>query len=150
MFSTVPIDQLSLDDDEKKLITNEAEKARAWVLNKRPFDIIQEIRFGNGIAGIIVSFLFKTQNSQSKEDCYLWVIYGDIPSYYLEIDKYDIEDGEHAIFTYCELMTQWVESVKNNHLTEDLPKINVPPTIDLALNLENRINNIAKIFLDEF
>ena len=81
-------------------------------------------------------FLFEIEPIDDSVDDIIWVIVGDLPSVYL--DK-SVTTGKEAIETYCELMQEWIDNVKNGKSLEECYPVEVEPTIENADLLNTRI-----------
>jgi hypothetical protein len=81
-------------------------------------------------------FLFQIEPINSTIDNYIWVIVGDLPSVYLD---QNVTTGQEALSIYCELMTEWAESVLQGKSTEDCFPVLAAPTIKNAELLKRRI-----------
>ena len=90
----------------------------------------------HGIYEMLGVFLFEIDPINDSVDDFIWVIVGDLPSVYL--DK-SVTTGKEAIETYCELMQEWVDNVKNGKSLEECYPVEVEPTIENADLLNTRI-----------
>ena len=93
--------------------------------------------FGVGIGGVAAAFLFRILPTRSEVDEWLWVIVGDLPPAYIIADENPTPVS--ALEAYVEEMTKWVEAVEHGKNIEDLISVNVPPTLENALELKKRL-----------
>ena len=150
MYDTRPISQFIGDDEEDdKLLKEMAEEAKNWLLKKNICSEVKDIHFGEGVGGIFASFLFKIQTDSEDREKFIWVVCGDIPTHYFDIDDERIRDGEQAIMHYSELLVGWIEGVRSKKPFECEVDVGVPPTIEWTNNLTKRLNFIAKYFMGE-
>jgi hypothetical protein len=98
--------------------------------------------FGCGVAGVAAAHLFRFSPRVESEEEFLWVVNGDIPTAYLVCDNAPSPGA--ALSVYCELMEDWVKSVKAGKTLENVFPVQVEPTIEHAHMLEARINFIRK------
>ena len=83
-------------------------------------------------------FLFQIDNLASDEDNYLWVIAGDLPSMYLNVQNGDTI--REILTSYSELAQDWVLHVKKQKSLVDCYPFNVAPTEENADLLQRRVN----------
>jgi hypothetical protein len=97
-----------------------------------------------GIYDKIGVFLFEIEPLNANVDDFIWIIVGDLPSVYL--DK-SITTGKEAVMTYCELMQEWADNVKNGKSLDECYPVPVDPTVDNAELLNSRIAFIRQELL---
>ena len=102
----------------------------------------------HGIYEKIGIFLFEIEPLNDTVDDFIWVIVGDLPSVYL--DK-SVMTGHEALETYCELMQEWVDNVKNEKSLDECYPVSIDPTIENADLLNTRISFIRRelLFTDD-
>lgn len=94
---------------------------------------------------LLTVFLFEIiPNSQNADD-YVWVVVGDLPSAYIDIES--ARDKKQVVKTYTEIMGDWVHVVKKSGNIEDCYPLNVPPTKEYAEMLSIRIKLIRENIL---
>jgi hypothetical protein len=98
----------------------------------------------HGIYEKIGIFLFEIEPLNDTIDDFIWVIVGDLPSVYL--DKI-VTTAREALETYCELMQQWADNVKNGKSIENCYPVNADTTIENADLLSTRISFIRRELL---
>lgn len=98
----------------------------------------------HGIYEKIGIFLFEIEPINNTVDDFIWVIVGDLPSVYLDNS---ITTGEEALKTYCELMQEWADNVKNGKSLDECYPVPVDPTTENAALLSNRISFIRRELL---
>ncbi len=98
--------------------------------------------------GYILSvFYFEIEPDKEKNaDNNVWIIVGDIPSVYIDIES--ANNADDALKCYCLIMEDWINCVKNGESIEECYPINVPATIEYAIMLESRIKLIKSDFID--
>lgn len=95
-------------------------------------------------------FLFEIENSVSRDDNYLWVIVGDIPPMYLDVQG--PKTTKEVLEDYIKLAEDWIGNVKAGKSINDCYPFIAEPTIEMAIMLEKRtsfmkntlINNIEE------
>lgn len=92
-------------------------------------------------------FFFHVLPSKSNIPEYVWVIVGDIPPAYIDVDF--CHSGREAIKGYvCELQ-EWVNRVMNDLAIDDsIMPVNIPPEKNWAMNLQRRLNIINNDILN--
>jgi hypothetical protein len=98
----------------------------------------------HGIYEKVGVFLFEIEPLNENVDDFIWVIVGDLPSVYL--DK-SITTGHDALKTYCELMQEWADNVKDGRSLDECYPVPVDPTIENAELLIRRIGFIRRELL---
>lgn len=94
---------------------------------------------------IIGVFLFEIEPINDNVDDFIWVIVGDLPTVYL--DK-SVSSGKEAIEIYCDLMEDWINSIRNGESLEGCFPVPNKPTIENANLLSSRIDILKETFLD--
>jgi hypothetical protein len=98
----------------------------------------------HGIYEKIGVFLFEIEPLNDTVDDFIWVIVGDLPSVYL--DK-SVTTGQEALETYCELVQEWADNVKNGKLLDECYPVPVDTTIENADLLNSRVSFIRRELL---
>jgi hypothetical protein len=83
-------------------------------------------------------FLFKIDNRASAENHYLWVIAGDLPSMYLNVQNGDTT--REILTSYVELAEDWIQHVKNQESLIDCYPFDADSTEEMADLLKRRVN----------
>ena len=138
----VSLERMVGDDEEDTALLRQAhEKARSYLSGFKWCDEIRESYFGLGIGGVVAVFLFRI-DAPPHVDEWLWVIVGDLPSAYLVTE--DNDDPVTALETYCCLMAEWVEAVRNQASLDEVYPAGVPTTEANALALASRIEFLRR------
>lgn len=133
----VPADELRGDDEEDTaLLRASLEEATAYLRGFEWCRGIREFYFGAGVGGIVAVFLFRIEPAPGV-DQWLWVVVGDLPSAYLVTDR--APDPTAALRRYCELMGDWVASVRAGKGLEAVYPVAAPATLEHAAMLEGRL-----------
>ncbi|WP_152620366.1 hypothetical protein [Pedobacter lusitanus] len=82
-------------------------------------------------------FLYEIDNSASKEDNFLWVIVGDLPSMYL--DTYGPKTTMHVLADYADLAKDWITKVESGLSVAGCYPFNAEPTVEIAEMLKKRV-----------
>lgn len=104
---------------------------------------IKERRYGGGVPGVIVVFLFRFDPPIGSTDSFLWLVSGDVPNAYFVVDP-DSCNPIRAIDTYCALMRQWVDAIAHADRfdpTSVFP-VDAPPTLVNAQALAARLETV--------
>ena len=101
----------------------------------------------HGIYEKIGVFLFEIEPINDTVDDFVWVIVGDLPSVYL--DK-RFTTGKEVLETYCELMQEWADNVKNRKSLDECYPVPVDTTTENADLLSSRISFIRRELLIDY
>ena len=90
-------------------------------------------------------FLFEIENTSRVDDSYLWVLVGDIPSMYLDINN--TKTVREVLEDYVALGEDWIKNIKLGKSINNCYPFQAEPTKEMATLLENRTNFIKKTLL---
>lgn len=97
---------------------------------------------------ILAIFYFKIEPSiNSNADNFVWVIVGDLPPAYIDIQS--AKNEYEALNSYVFLMEDWINHAKKGLSVDECFPINVEPTEEYAAMLASRVE-IIKDFLKEY
>ena len=146
LIKVTELKEAEIEDIDEQL--EYLKEATAFLLSHKWCDNIVESWYDKGWAGILAVFLFKIIPKGEGVDTFVWVITGDLPPAYIDIDS--ALNGTCAIKAYTDIMEDWVDCVfKKKNVAECYP-INVPPTKEYAKMLKTRIDFIRKEILSLF
>lgn len=97
--------------------------------------------------GVLGVFLFEIEPSGSGVDEYVWIVVGDIPPAYV-----DVESGENSrevLESYVAIMRDWADTVLKGESVEDCYPVEVPPTKEYADMLQNRLDLLDTFISEE-
>ncbi|TCC96774.1 hypothetical protein EZ449_22140 [Pedobacter frigidisoli] len=94
----------------------------------------------SNLGKILCIFLFEIINNQRKEDNYVWVVVGDVPSMYLDI--YGPKSTHEVLENYVSLSRDWIYGVENNLNMTDFYPFKEPKSLELARMLRSRTDRI--------
>ena len=130
----------------KNEVFEQSEKARKYLLS---FNWCKKILNGwlvDEFAYMLCIFCFKIEPTElSNADDKLWIIDGDLPSAYLDMESYT--NAYDALRFYCLLMEEWIDHVNKGESVDECYPIYVPPTKEYANMLQTRINIVKEDFL---
>lgn len=141
------IKTLVLSNDENKTAYKLYESAKAYLLSHPWCTEIENAWIGAQWDDILAVFLLKIKSDQAEVDEYIWMIEGDIPPAYIDIES--APNIKEAIECYIFIMNDWVEAVQNNDPLDDCYPIEVFPTQENAEMLEKRLRFIEERILPE-
>jgi len=145
----VPISKMKGDDEvDTKLLKEMLKEASDYIMGFSWHKGVKEVYFGMGVGGVAAVFLFKIQPSNKSVDEWVWVIVGDIPSAYINIDE--SPNPACALDGYIGAMEEWIKAVKSGKSVEKLIPVNAPATIENAKDLEKRLKFIDKEILSYY
>ncbi len=96
---------------------------------------------------MLVVFFFEIIPASMDADDRVWIIVGDLPSAYIDIES--AANATEAIQAYTEIMDDWVQCVKKGLSTEDCYPVNVPPENKYAEMLATRLQLIRDYILGD-
>jgi hypothetical protein len=146
--SVLPIDQMLGDNEEEQILLNSLlAEAKQFLLSHKWCFGIGEAYFGDGIGGVIGTFLLEITPVPDNVDQWLWVIVGDVPPAYLVLDE--SPTPVEALEGYIELMREWVSLAYEGKSSSEVIPVNVPPTPEYAEMLEGRLNTLERFIETE-
>lgn len=96
---------------------------------------------------ILGVFYFKLVPADSGAPEYVWIIVGDIPPAYLDVDC--CRTGKDAVGGYLAEMEEWVNRVLcGKPMDESVIPVNVPPTRKWARELQGRLDLLRRFILE--
>ena len=97
---------------------------------------------------IVCIFYFEIEpHENSGADNFVWVIVGDIPPAYIDIQS--AKNACEVLGIYVQLMEEWIFKVKCGESVSDCFPINIEPTIQHADMLYNRVKIIKEDLIPE-
>jgi hypothetical protein len=135
--------------DEERLLQQLEQKARAFVQSHRWAPPIEEMLLAFGIGGVIGLYLVRFERGistgEGKGAREIWVVVGDLPSIYFEIEGSQTRAG--ALRTYCDIAEAWADAtLTDDDLSECFP-IPTEPTEEHAQMLKSRLQTIRNEFV---
>lgn len=96
------------------------------------------------LEGIFAINIFEVSSSNPNVDKYIWVLTGDLPPAYIDIESasYPLE----VLSAYTEIMQDWVDTVRNNGNVEECYPIEVEANLKHADMLEYRLNFLREYY----
>ena len=123
-------------------------KATTFLKSKPWCSEILEGWLSRGWGYIIGVFYFHIVPSSAELPDYLWVIVGDLPSAYLDVEY--CPDVTAVIEGYIGEMQEWVDRVMSDRpLDESVIPVNVPPDKIWAGRLQSRLDILRDSVLSE-
>lgn len=145
MFS---LKDLNLYDSDKEFIDGTLElfqEALDFLEKHKWCKKIKNILFDRGFGKPLGVFYVEIEPSGLEVDDTVWVIVGDLPPAYMDIES--CNNGAQALDAYVYCMNEWVEHVLAGKSVDGLIPVNVPPKIKYAKMLKSRLDFISeKIF----
>lgn len=137
------------DAEEEQLLWDLEKRARSFVQSHPWAPAIEQISLAFGIGGVIGLYLVRFQEGISSGEGRgareIWVVVGDLPSIYFEIDG--SETRAAALQTYCDIAQAWADGVlAGDDLHECFP-IPAEPTEEHARMLKSRVRTIRDEFV---
>lgn len=133
----------SLDTSEEDIeVYNLSQEAKKYLISHSWCDGIEEGWLVAGWGYIYAIFLFKIKPAFSNVDDYVWIVVGDIPPAYIDIES--ARNPKEVVECYISIMSDWVECVQNGDSVEDCYPVEVPATKEYADMLSNRLKIIEE------
>ncbi|WFB64871.1 hypothetical protein PZ892_06590 [Sphingobacterium sp. WM] len=96
---------------------------------------------------ILGVFLFEIEPAVSGVDKYVWIVVGDIPPAYIDVESGG--DPQGALESYVAIMRDWVDTVLDGESVEDCYPVEVPPTKEYAEMLQVRLDLLDNFISEE-
>lgn len=98
---------------------------------------------------LVAIFLFEIEpSSSSMADTYVWVVVGDIPPAYIDVES--AHNPKDALESYVLIMQDWVDTVLQGKSVEDCYPVEVPAKKQYADMLSQRLTVLKDMILSEF
>jgi hypothetical protein len=143
----IALDSIVGDDEtDTRLLremANEAERyirSFAWCLQ------LNEGFFTDGFGGVVAIFLFRGDIANLGKDQWTWVLVGDIPSVYLEMDDEHVSPHD-ALHRYIEGIEKWITAARSGLSLQELIPIDAPTDPNVLDVLTGRIDTLRKHIL---
>jgi hypothetical protein len=144
-----PIDGIfHKDEEELRLLRQMAQEAQEYLQGFSWCKDIREGYFGGGYGGVVAVFLFRISPSRAEVDEWLWVVVGDLPPAYLVTDL--SKTPSQALASYVREMSRWIQVIKWGRRFEDVITVNLAPTWENAVALEDRLKIISEAIVPTF
>lgn len=139
-----------------KDITNETEfyseldllydKAETYIKSFKWCKEIKDCSLYTNLGKIFCIFLFNIDNTASREDNFLWIVVGDIPSMYLDI--FGAKTTRAVVETYTVLAEDWIDKIKKSKSVAKCYPFDAEPTLELAELLEKKVSFMKTTLID--
>lgn len=136
------------DKTDTRLLIAMADEARRYLEGHAWCERIEAQHFGLGIGGIVAVFLFEISNTAHRDDRYLWIIVGDLPSAYLVTDAEP--NPACALAIYIDIMEDWADAVLSGASLDEQFPVSAPATKENAANLRDRLIYLRDKLLPEY
>lgn len=97
---------------------------------------------------LVAVFLFEIEPSSSMADTYVWVVVGDIPPAYIDVES--AHSPKEALESYVLIMQDWVDTVLQGKSVEACYPVEVPATQQYADMLNHRLTVLKDVIIPEF
>ncbi len=98
--------------------------------------------------GIVGVFLFKIVRVNETVDEWLWVVVGDLPPIYIDLNE--SPNAACALDSYIGAMEEWVEAVERGDSVSKLVPVNVPATRENAKKLKVKLTLLDEMILSKY
>ena len=101
----------------------------------------------DGGPGIVAVFIVSFQTPiEGTSDDRLWIVIGDLPSAYLVMDAGGCV--RETLYSYCDLMTDWVTAVRTHSSLDDVFPVRADPTEEFAAMLDHRVKYLRQHIIE--
>lgn len=128
--------EMTLFEDIKNVQSSDLEfielsnEATSYLLSHKWCKNIEKQWLAANWENLLVIFFFKIIPNSNTADDYVWIVVGDLPPAYIDIES--AKNVKEVVHTYIEIMNDWVQCVFKGGKIEDFYPINVPPTREFA------------------
>lgn len=98
--------------------------------------------------GVLSVSLFQIDPLHAEVDDYVWVVEGDIPPAYIDVES--ASSPKEVLESYVLIMSEWTNSILEGGTVEESYPVEVPPTMEYATMLKNRLDIIKSFIEEEF
>ena len=134
-------------DDEELLVREAQAEAIAYISSFAWCPEIQSISYEDGVPGIVAVFIVSFQTPiEGTSDDRLWIVIGDLPSAYLVMDAGGCV--RETLYSYCDLMTDWVTAVRTHSSLDDVFPVRADPTEEFAAMLDHRVKYLRQHIIE--
>lgn len=130
--------------EDTKLLRAMADEVRSYLGGFGWCPGIKEIYLAFGIGGIVGIYLAELEDKIGDQDDFLWVIVGDLPTAYLVVDSITPHE---VLAMYCELMSEWADTVESGDSLENVFPVAAEPTFENASMLRKRLSFLKEKIL---
>jgi hypothetical protein len=143
----VHINELLQDSQITEDLTEFINEARVYLLSQSWCLEVEDGWLAEEWEGILSVFLFKIKPKKIDVYDYVWIIVGDIPPAYIDIES--AKTSSEALYAYCFIMKDWAEKVIAGKSIKDCFPINVEASEKHANMLLSRIGFIESNLSNE-
>lgn len=144
--SMIPLDEIGTSGvSDPSTVKSMADTARTFLELHQWCRSIVKGYFDRGIPGVVAIFFFEIVPAEADSE--VWVIVGDVPPAYIDVDPDASSEGCGALEVYIACMRDWCEAVLDNRSVEDLMPVGyqdtgrpLRPTHKLAVSLNERLD----------
>jgi len=139
------INQLKTRSRVDKEIKSLSDEAYSYLKRQTWCKKVEDGWLAEGWGYILSVFLFRIEPSSEAVDDYVWIVVGDIPPAYIDIESAQTVDD--VLKSYVLIMRDWTHAVLNNlPLNESFP-VSVEPSEKFANMLNSRLDLIESEIL---
>ncbi|MGA2217821.1 MAG: hypothetical protein ABSG51_07035 [Terracidiphilus sp.] len=109
---------------------------------------LHERYFGQGCGGVVALFLFRVTIRSFQTPEWIWVIVGDMPSAYMELEQ--AQSPREALLCYIEGVEELLEATDEERASEDLIPIIVQAGDEFIEMLRGRMRTLRSLVLPNF
>jgi len=123
--------------EDTALLREMAVEAREYVKDFDWCPAVAKVHLAFGVGGVVAVFLVQFEEAIEGGEDALWVIVGDLPSAYVDVESGD--DGMAALARYCSMMEDWSFNVLKDLSLEECFPVAAEATHEHAEMLRERI-----------
>ncbi|MCU0379375.1 MAG: DUF4826 family protein [Bacteroidales bacterium] len=119
-------------------------EASNYLKSQKWCNAILDSWYDRGLADKVAVFFFKIDPVKGADD-YVWIIVGDIPPAYVDIES--ATNGACAIQVYADIMEDWIKAAREGGNMEEVFPVNIAANEKYANMLASRIQFIRERIL---
>ena len=137
-----PISDLSKDTEDDIDTILLAKKAENYLLSHPWCNSIENGWLAVSWGYIMCVFLFKITSDEEEVDDYVWMVVGDLPYVYVDIES--ATEPKEVLECYVDILSDWVDAVESDDSVAHCYPVEVPPDKEYARMLKSKLGFISK------
>ncbi len=97
--------------------------------------------------GILAVFLFQIDPTHNGVDKYVWIVIGDIPPAYIDVQSG--RNPKEALDSYVLIMSEWVDNIMDGKAVAESYPVAMPPVKENAVMLKKRLDILQDLIEEE-
>lgn len=142
---TSTLDSLSVlteTNEDDLVVLEHSQEATSYLLSHDWCSDISEGWLAISWGDILSLFLYRISSDYPEVDEFVWMVVGDIPPAYIDIESANQPDD--VLRCYVDIMEDWVTAIELNNSVEECYPVEVPATKENASMLKSRLSLILE------